>query len=51
MQVVKKELKERTRLSVPGHGTKKYDFGVLVTFAYPVEDSGSCYPCHRSIPY
>jgi len=39
IEVVKKELKERTKLSVPGHGNKKYDFGVLIKFAYPVEDS------------
>ena len=43
-QVVKKELKERTKMSVPGHGDKKYDFGVLITFAYPVEDSGCYHP-------
>ena len=38
MQVDKIELSGRTLLSVPNYD-KKIEFGVLVSFAYPVEDS------------
>ena len=38
LQVDKIELQGRTLLSVPGYD-KKIEFGVLVYFAYPVEDS------------
>mmetsp|Transcript_10627 Transcript_10627/g.41279 ORF Transcript_10627/g.41279 Transcript_10627/m.41279 type:complete len:1065 (-) Transcript_10627:7-3201(-) len=34
------ELDKPTRLSVPGHDpAKKYEFGTIISFAYPVEDS------------
>lgn len=39
MQVDKKELVGRTLLPVPGY-SDKIEFGVLVSFAYPVEGSG-----------
>ena len=38
-QVDKKELPGRTLLAVPGY-TEKVEFGVLISFAYKVEDSG-----------
>ncbi|XP_077987163.1 valine--tRNA ligase-like [Glandiceps talaboti] len=38
IEVDKKELPGRTLLPVPGYD-KKIEFGVLVSFAYPVEDS------------
>ena len=38
LQVDKKELEGRTLLPVPGY-EEKVEFGVLVSFAYPVEDS------------
>ena len=41
LQVDKKELTGRTLLPVPGY-TEKVEFGVLVSFAYKVEDSGEC---------
>jgi len=41
MQVDKKELPGRTLLPVPGY-TDKIEFGVLISFAYSVEDSGNC---------
>lgn len=37
----KKELTGRTLLSVPGY-KEKVEFGVLVSFAYKVQDSGRC---------
>ena len=39
LKVDKKELPGRTLLPVPGY-ENKIEFGVLVHFAYPVEDSG-----------
>ncbi|XP_027210399.2 valine--tRNA ligase isoform X1 [Penaeus vannamei] len=38
IEVEKKELPGRTEMIVPGY-TDKVEFGVLVSFAYPVEDS------------
>lgn len=38
-QVDKKELTGRTMLQVPGY-EHKVEFGVLVHFAYPIQDSG-----------
>ncbi|XP_063604194.1 valine--tRNA ligase-like isoform X2 [Penaeus indicus] len=38
IEVEKKELPGRTEMVVPGY-TDKVEFGVLVSFAYPVEDS------------
>lgn len=38
IEVDKLELSGRTLLSVPGH-KEKVEFGILVSFAYPVEDS------------
>jgi valyl-tRNA synthetase len=38
------ELKGRTLLSVPGYDSKdKAEFGVLTSFAYPIENSGVFY--------
>ena len=35
------QLEGRTLLSVPGYDAKeKFEFGVLTSFAYPIEDSG-----------
>lgn len=39
-QVDKTEVNGRTLLSVPGYD-KKVEFGVLIHFAYPIEDSGN----------
>ncbi|KAI9138706.1 tRNA synthetases class I-domain-containing protein [Paraphysoderma sedebokerense] len=40
LEVESKELKGRTLMTVPGHDpNKKYEFGVLISFAYPVENS------------
>ncbi|XP_060570722.1 valine--tRNA ligase-like [Ruditapes philippinarum] len=39
IEVDKKELTGRTLLPVPGY-TEKIEFGVLISFAYPVVDSG-----------
>jgi hypothetical protein len=39
-QVEKKELTGRTMIAVPGY-KDKVEFGVLVSFAYPVEGSGN----------
>ena len=38
-QVDKKDIPGRTFLPVPGY-TDKVEFGVLISFAYPVEGSG-----------
>lgn len=41
LEVDSKELEGRTMMTVPGHDPKKkYEFGVLISFAYPVENSG-----------
>ncbi len=41
LEVENKELEGRTLLSVPDHDpTKKYEFGVLISFAYQIENSG-----------
>ncbi|KAL7747969.1 valine--tRNA ligase [Sorochytrium milnesiophthora] len=40
IEVVNKDLKGKTWMAVPGHDpTKKYEFGVIVSFAYPIENS------------
>ena len=40
LEVENKELEGRTLLSVPDHDPKKkYEFGVLISFAYQVENS------------
>jgi valyl-tRNA synthetase len=40
-QVDQKQLTGRTLLNVPGYDTKeKFEFGVIVSFAYPIEGSG-----------
>lgn len=34
------DIEKRTKMSVPGHNSdRKYEFGVITSFAYPVEDS------------
>lgn len=40
----KKELNGKTMLAVPGY-KEKVEFGVLVSFAYPVEGSGNAVKC------
>ena len=43
LEVETKELEGKTWLTVPGHDpAKKYEFGVLISFAYPIENSGEC---------
>ncbi|TPX44803.1 valine---tRNA ligase [Synchytrium endobioticum] len=40
LEVENKELEGRTMLSVPDHDPKrKYEFGVIISFAYPIENS------------
>jgi len=40
-QVEQKQLEKRTFLSVPGYDPKeKFEFGVITSFAYPIENSG-----------
>ncbi|TPX60521.1 valine---tRNA ligase [Powellomyces hirtus] len=40
LEVEQKELPGRTLLSVPDHDPKKkYEFGVIISFAYPIENS------------
>ena len=40
-QVEQKQLEKRTYLSVPGYDSKeKFEFGVITSFAYPIENSG-----------
>ena len=40
-QVEQKQLEKRTFLSVPGYDSKeKFEFGVITSFAYPIENSG-----------
>ena len=41
LEVDQKELEGRTLLSVPGYDAKeKFEFGVITSFAYPIEGSG-----------
>lgn len=41
LEVDSKELEGRTFLSLPDHDpAKKYEFGVIISFAYPIEGSG-----------
>jgi len=49
LEVEMKELEGRTLLSVPGHKSK-YEFGVIISFAYPVENSG-LFSCLRVVGY
>ncbi len=40
-QVEQKHLEKRTFLSVPGYDPKeKFEFGVITSFVYPIENSG-----------
>jgi valyl-tRNA synthetase len=40
--VEQKELAGRTLLNVPGYDVKeRFEFGVITSFAYPIENSGS----------
>jgi hypothetical protein len=40
-QVEQKQLEKRTFLSVPGYDSKeRFEFGVITSFAYPIENSG-----------
>jgi valyl-tRNA synthetase len=48
LEVENKELEGRTLLSVPDHDpAKKYEFGVLISFAYEIENSGIVFPFYR----
>lgn len=41
LEVDQKQLEGRTLLSVPGYDPKeKFEFGVITSFAYPIENSG-----------
>jgi hypothetical protein len=41
LQVDYRDFKGKTHLSIPGHDPdKKYEFGMLISFAYPIENSG-----------
>ena len=43
-QVDQKQLEKRTLLSVPGYAPhEKFEFGVITSFAYPIENSGLVY--------
>jgi valyl-tRNA synthetase len=42
VKVEQKELPGRTLLSVPGYD-QKVEFGVITSFAYPIEGSGACH--------
>lgn len=40
-QVEQKQLNGRTLLNVPGYDAKeKFEFGVITSFAYPIDGSG-----------
>lgn len=42
LEVDQKQLDGRTMLNVPGYDIKeKFEFGVLTSFAYPIEGSGT----------
>jgi valyl-tRNA synthetase len=44
LEVENKEISGRTLLSVPGYDPKeKFEFGVLTSFGYPIENSGIYY--------
>ena len=45
-QVEQKQLEKRTFLAVPGYAPgEKFEFGVITSFAYPIENSGLEYSC------
>ena len=45
-QVEQKQLEKRTFLAVPGYAPgEKFEFGVITSFAYPIENSGLVYSC------
>jgi hypothetical protein len=49
-QVDQKLLEKRTLLSVPGYDPKeKFEFGVITSFAYPIEGSGSANPLYGCV--
>lgn len=49
LEVDQKQLTGRTLLNVPGYDAKeKFEFGVITSFAYPIEGSGTWISC--SIP-
>lgn len=41
IEVDHKPLEKRTKMRVPGHGDKEYEFGVLIDFAYKVDGLGT----------
>lgn len=43
LEVDQKQLEGRTMLNVPGYDAKeKFEFGIITSFAYPMEGSGAC---------
>ena len=47
-QVEQKQLEKRTFLAVPGYAPgEKFEFGVITSFAYPIENSGLTWPYGR----
>ena len=47
-QVEQKQLEKRTFLAVPGYAPgEKFEFGVITSFAYPIENSGLVYSCDQ----
>jgi valyl-tRNA synthetase len=52
LEVDMKELEGRTLLPVPGHPEdKKYEFGVIISFAYPIENSGIAFIRLRMVTF
>jgi valyl-tRNA synthetase len=39
IEVDHKPIEQPTKLKIPGHGNKEYEFGLLWKFAYPIENS------------
>ncbi len=47
LEVENTELEGRTLMAVPDHDPKKkYEFGVLISFAYEIENSGNLFGLH-----
>lgn len=48
LEVDQKQLTGRTMLTVPGYDPKeRFEFGVITSFAYPIEGSGESLYVHR----
>lgn len=51
IQVDQKQLTGRTLLNVPGYDIKeKFEFGVITSFAYPIDGSGATSPPSSRTP-